>query len=50
MKKHARQMFRRENTSQITEYSCGVLALAAFEACRPRDAEIVVWYYISVLV
>ena len=40
MKKHARQMCiranarRKERTECITEYSCGVLGLVAFESCR----------------
>ena len=43
MKKHARQMCfranarRKKHTECITEYSCDVLGLVAFESCMRRD-------------
>ena len=54
MKKDARQMFiganasRKKHTECITEYSCDVLGLVAFESCRRRDAYLL--WKITVLV
>ena len=50
MKKHARQMFiranarRKKHTECITEYSCGLLGLVAFESCRQGHILVVEHY------
>ena len=44
---------RKKHTEYITEYFCGVLALAAFEAfeaCRRKDVNCYINKYITVLV